>query len=55
MCSWLETGREVRPRRAREAFWRCEQALARRTSDIFLFLGGVEIGGVCRIACVREE
>lgn len=32
----METGREVRPRRAREAFCRCEQAWARRTSDIMM-------------------
>ena len=31
----LVVGRDVRPRRAAEAFWRCEQALARRTRDIF--------------------
>lgn len=30
-------GIEVRPRRAAEAFWRCEQAFERRTRDmIFL-------------------
>lgn len=34
MWSWFVEGREVRPRRAREAFWRCEQAWARRTRDI---------------------
>ena len=27
-------GREVRPRRALEAFWRWEQAWARRTRDM---------------------
>lgn len=28
---------EVRPRRAAEAFWRCEQAFERRTSDMTYF------------------
>lgn len=28
---------EVRPRRAAEAFWRCEQAFERRTRDMFFF------------------
>lgn len=28
---------EVRPRRAAEAFWRCEQAFERRTRDMTLF------------------
>lgn len=31
----LVVGSDVRPRRAADAFWRCEQALARRTRDIF--------------------
>lgn len=30
----LLEGTEVRPRRAREAFWRCEQTLERCTRDI---------------------
>lgn len=34
VCSILVQGREVRPRRAAEAFWRWEQALARWTRDI---------------------
>lgn len=34
-------GIEVRPRRAAEAFWRCEQAFERRTRDmIFLPFSG---------------
>lgn len=28
---------EVRPRRAAEAFWRCEQAFERRTRDMTFF------------------
>ena len=36
-------GREVRPRRAREAFCRCEQAWARRTRDM-MAVGGREGG-----------
>ena len=28
---------EVRPRRAAEAFWRCEQAFERRTRDMIFF------------------
>ena len=34
VCSWFVRGRDVRPRRAREAFWRWEQAFARWTRDI---------------------
>lgn len=30
----FEAGTEVRPRRARLAFWRCEHTLARLTRDI---------------------
>ena len=30
-------GTEVRPRRAREAFWRCEQACESVTRDMFFF------------------
>lgn len=37
MWSWVVEGREVRPRRAWEAFWRWEQAWARRTRDMFFF------------------
>ena len=36
--SWLVRGKEVKPRRAREAFWRCEQALARWTRDMVMLL-----------------
>lgn len=32
--SWLVEGIEVRPRRALDAFWRCEQTFARWTRDI---------------------
>ena len=35
-------GREVRPRRAREAFWRWEQAWARRTRDMVVRTDGEE-------------
>ncbi len=35
----FEEGTEVRPRRAREAFWRCEQTWARLTSDILMVVG----------------
>lgn len=35
------SGTEVKPRRALEAFWRCEQRCARLTRDIF---GGALIG-----------
>jgi len=41
-------GREVRPRRAREAFWRWEQALARWTSDIVVGWSGCLGGSVAR-------
>ena len=34
MNSWEVDGRDVRPRRAAEAFWRWEQAWARRTRDM---------------------
>lgn len=34
--SWLVEGMEVRPRRALEAFCRCEQTFARWTRDIFV-------------------
>ncbi len=36
MSEWwrLEEGTEVRPSRAREAFWRCEQQWARFTRDM---------------------
>lgn len=40
MRSILVEGREVRPRRAAEAFCRCEQALARRTRDMLLLRRG---------------
>ena len=33
----LLEGTEVRPRRAREAFWRCEQTLERMTRDIVVW------------------
>ena len=36
VCSWFVRGREVRPRRAREAFWRWEHAFARCTRDIVI-------------------
>jgi len=36
---WFVEGTEVRPRRAREAFWRCEQTLERCTRDIVRFVG----------------
>lgn len=32
--SWLVEGMEVRPSRALEAFWRCEQTFARCTRDM---------------------
>ena len=38
-------GMEVRPRRAREAFWRWEQAWARRTRDMMGEAG--EVDGFC--------
>lgn len=31
---WFVEGTDVRPRRAREAFWRCEQTFERWTRDI---------------------
>lgn len=38
MCSIVVQGREVRPRRAAEAFWRWEQALAICIRDIVIYL-----------------
>lgn len=46
----LEEGTEVRPRRAREAFWRCEQTWESVTRD--MVVGGVE---VLRMRCAVSE
>lgn len=62
MCSWVVEGREVRPRRALEAFWRWEQAWARRTRDMVVVVGRLDWAGECgevlldaewRRVCVR--
>ena len=42
MWSCVVLGREVRPRRAREAFWRWEQAWASRTRDMVVTTDGEE-------------
>lgn len=42
MWSCVVLGMEVRPRRAREAFWRWEQAWARRTRDMVVRTDGEE-------------
>lgn len=41
---WFVRGIEVKPRRAREAFWRWEQTLARWTNDM-----------VCSGSCVLGD
>ena len=64
MCSWSVDGRDVRPRRAAEAFWRWEQAWARRTRDMSVYcaleedvraeFAGAEAGG-CESALPGDE
>ncbi len=49
MCSWVVEGREVRPRRALEAFWRWEQAWARRTRDMVVRGDDVDVLGCWRV------
>ena len=57
MCSWVVEGREVRPRRALEAFCRWEQAWARRTRDMAVEarVGWVLVRGLDGAGCAQER